>query len=149
MFGVKWGLKIGTPLQQINVREAYQFSFPSNTEHVCEHIRNAIFYHKRSICVPGKKLHFRRVRAHIPYRIGMKLVTPLQNIMLEKVYQVSFPSHTERVHGRVQNAIFYIGTIHSRAYGKKYAFRTRPRTCSVSDRDETWYTSPTHHVEED
>ena len=63
-----------------------------------------------------------------------------------KAYQVSSLSDTEHVRRRVRNVIF-IRQVNGFLWSK-YAFRMRPRTCSVSDGDETWYASLTHHVGE-
>ena len=55
------------------VGEAYQVSFPCDTEHVRG-------FQNVNILV-SKKLHFRRARAHVRCQMGMKLGMPLQHIM--------------------------------------------------------------------
>ena len=60
-----------------------------------------------------------------------------------EVYQVLSPSDTEYVRGRVRNVIF-IRHVNGFLWSK-YAFLMRPRTCLVSDGDETWYASLTHN----
>ena len=63
-----------------------------------------------------------------------------------EAYQVSSPSDTEHMRGRVRNVIF-IRHVNGFLWSK-YVFRMRPRTCSVSNGEENWYTSLTHHVGE-
>ena len=89
-----------------------------------------------------KKLHFGRARAHVQCPMWMKLGTPLQNDFLETCTNFH-PYLTPNMYAGVSETQFFTKHMNGSLMVKNYVFRTRPRTCSVLDGDETWYDSPT------
>ena len=137
----RMGMNLGTPLQHIMLERCTMFH-PHPTPNMCAGVSETQFL---TIGYPftflWSKIVFQMRPRTCSVSDGDETWYASSTHHVGEAYQVSSPSDTEHVRGRVRNAIFirYVNGF----LWSKYAFRTRPCTCSVSDGDESWYASPT------
>ena len=136
-------MKLGKPLQHIMLERRTKFH-PHPTTNMCAGcVLNVFFF----LCMWGncleKKCILPESRTCLVFN-GDETWYASPTHHIGEAYQASPLSDTTHIRRRVLNVFFSMQGIAQ----WKSAFQLSPRTCLVSDGDETWYASTTHHFGE-